>query len=174
MYGWCSAIWENRQNFGDKERLLLVCLEIGFRRLDAREPYIGTFLTHTEHHKGLADVVFESQKSEAIADLLRAWTAGGHSFGSAHLLLSDYAGHLIDLDSLIPFSSRLRRLIVRSIEVIGYRAFEDVGVERFIQLLDHLNVTVEDMDDKDEWALLLLDAIRSSRGAQYLPHRIGS
>ena len=170
VYGWCSAIWENRQNFGDKESFLLVCLEIGFRRLDANGPSIGVFLTHTEHHKGLADVVFESQKSKAIADLLRAWTAGGHSFGSAHLLLSDCAKHLIGLHSLVPFSSRLRRLVIRSVEVIGYQPFEGVGVERFIQLLDLLCVTVDDMDNKDEWALLLLDVIRSSRGARYLSH----
>ena len=170
VYGWCSAIWENCRNFGDRERLLLVCLEIGFCRLDAKGPYIGNFLTHTKHHKGLADVVSKSRKSEAIADLLHAWTAGGQSYGSALLPLSDCAGHIIGLDSLIPFSSRMRRLVIRSVEVIGYQGFEEVEVERFIQLLDHLHVTVEDMGDKDEWVLLLLDVIRSSRGAQYLPH----
>ena len=167
VYQWCSAIWENRQNLEGWERLLLVCLEIGFRRLDARQPYIGTVLAHTEHHQGLVDIVFRSQESEAIADLLRAWTAGGHSFGSA---LSACAGHLVSLCNLIPFSSRLRRLIIRSVEIVGYQAFEEVGVERFIQLLDDLRVTVKDMDDKDEWVLLLLDIIRSSRGAQCSPH----
>jgi hypothetical protein len=33
-------------------------------------------ITHTEHHRGLVDVVFKSQKSEVIADLLHAWTTG--------------------------------------------------------------------------------------------------
>lgn len=169
-YEWCSTILENRQNLGGWERLLLVCLEIGFRRLDAGKPYIGTVLTHTEHHQGLADVVFKNQKSEAIADLLRAWTAGGHSFGSAHLPLSACAEHLVGLRNLIPSSQRLRRLIIRSVEIVGYQAFEEVGVESFIELLDDLRVTVKDMDDKDEWVLLLLDIIRSSNGAQCLPH----
>ena len=54
--------------------------------------------------------------------------------------------------------------------MIGYQAFERVGAERFTQLLDHLRVAVEDMDDKDEGVLLLLDVVRSSRETQRSPH----
>jgi len=34
VYEWCSIICENHQSLEDWESLLLVCLEIGFRRLD--------------------------------------------------------------------------------------------------------------------------------------------
>ena len=35
-------------------------------------------------------------------------------------------------------------------------------MERFIELLNHLHVTVEDMDDESEWAALLLDTIEQT------------
>ena len=84
VYEWCSAIYENREKFEDWEGLLLVCLELGFRHLDPSDPYIGIRLTHTEHHRALVDLVFKSQKSEAIADLLRAWTTTQSSHFTYH------------------------------------------------------------------------------------------
>jgi len=57
---------------------------------------------------------------------------------------------------------------VRSIEIIGYKGFEGVGVEKFVELLNHLHVTAEDMDDEHCWATLLLDTIQSSEGTQHL------
>ena len=158
-YEWCSMICKNR-NLKDWESLLLVSLEIGFRHLDPRDVYIETDseLTHTEHHRELVDVVFRSEESEAIEDLLCAWTAGGPSNPPAHKLLSICASHLVGLHNLVPFS-RLRRLVIRSVGVIGYKGFEGVGVERFIDLLEHLRVTVEDINDQPEWAELLLDTL---------------
>jgi len=84
-------------------------------------------------------------------------------------LLSSCARHL-GLHNLVPFSSRLRRLVIRSVELIGYWGFEGVGMERFVELLNHLHVTAEDMDDEHCWATLLLDTIQSSEGAQHLSH----
>ena len=91
-YEWCSVICENHQCLQDRERLLLVCLEIGFRHLDFRRRSIEVILTHTERHQGLVDVVFKSRESEVIADLLHAWTAKGGTRGSARVLLSFCAG----------------------------------------------------------------------------------
>jgi hypothetical protein len=108
--------------------------------------YIEAVLTHTEHHRGLVDVVFQSQESEVIADLLHAWTTESMSHDPAYTLLGFCAEHLVGLHDLVPFSPRLRRLVIRSVELIGYKGFEGVGVERFIGLLNHLHVTVEDMD----------------------------
>ena len=164
-YGWCSVIWENRQSCGDWETLLLLSLEIGFRHLDPQCWWVTYELTHTEHHQALADVVFGSKKSEAIADLLYAWTA---SFKRASTLLGIYAGHLISLQNHIPRSPRLRRLVIRSVEHIGYKGFEDVGTERFVDLLNCLHVCVVDMDYKSNWVPLLLGTIKSSGGARHL------
>ena len=157
-YEWCSVICENRESLEDWESLLLACLEIGFRHLDFQCLYIGAEITHTEHHRGLlVDVVFEGQESEVIADLLQAWTAGSGSY--EYGLIGSGAGHLVGLHKVVPFSPRLRRLIIRSVEIIGWKGFEGVGVEKFIELLNHLHVTVEDMDDQFAWATLLVDTI---------------
>ena len=171
-YEWCSLICENRESLEDWQSpsLDLVCLEIGFRHLDSRRHSIEATIAHTEHHRGLVDVVFKSQQSEVIADLLRAWTAEGKHHEPAHTLLGLCAGHLVGLHNLVPFSPRLRQLIIRSVELIGYKGFEGVGVERFVELLNDLRVTAEDVDDVIGWARLLLDTIQSPEGTQYLSH----
>ena len=167
-YKWCSMICENRESFEDWGRLVLVCLEIGFRHLDSTPWYIGFHLTHTEHHRALVDVVFESRESEVIVDLLHAWTTGCIYSEHPDELLSSCAGHLVGLHHLVPFSLRLRRLVIRSVEHIGYKGFEGVGVERFIELLNHLHVTVKDMDSGARWADILLETFQTPKGAQRL------
>ena len=173
-YEWCSVIYENRHCLQDWEGLLLLCLEVGFRHLDPQSrSMVGTWVTgttHTEHHRGLIDVVFKSQESEAIADLLHVWSAKYAFRESARTLLGSCAGHLVSLHSLMPFSPRLRRLVIRSIEVLGYEGFEKTGVEMFIGLLNHLHVTAEDTDLNFPWASLLLDTIQSSGGTEHLSH----
>jgi len=167
-YDWCSKIYENRQRLRDWEGLLLDSLEIGFRHLDFQRRYVRTVLTHTEHHLEMADVVFEGRKTEAIADLLHAWTTS--SITPAHTLLDTCAERLVCLHNLVPFSSRLRRLVIRSVELIGYKGFEGVGVERFTGLLNHLCVTIKDMDTWPRWGRLLLGILQTSDGAQNLSH----
>jgi len=168
-YEWCSVICENH-DLEYSGSFLLTTLELGFRHINPREDYIGAALTHTKHHQELANVVFRSQRSEAIADLLYAWTTRSHSRAPAHMLLGTYAEHLVGLHDLAPFSPRLRRLVVRSVELIGYEGFERVGVKRFIELLNNLHVTVEDMDSKTNWANLLMNTFQSLEGAQHLSH----
>ena len=169
-YEWCSAICESHQNLWDWESLVLACLEIGFRHLDVQDSY-SIDLTHTEHQE-LANVVLKSQNSEAIADFFHALAIPDTLLEPAHPLLGFYIEHLVSLQNLVPSSSssRLRRLIIRSIEFIGYEGFEGAGVERFVQLLNHLRVTVEDMDFKSNWAGLLLKTLRSSEAVQHLSY----
>ena len=163
----CSMICENPQDLRNWKDHLLLSLEIGFRHLDPRDWWVeDLYLTHTEHHRGLADVVFESKDSEAISDLLHAWTMVNPSLRLTRKLLKICAGHLVDLPSLVPFSSRLRLLIIRSLGLIGYEGFEEVGVEKCIRLLDHLHIDVEDVHRADEWTTLLLDIIQSPEGAR--------
>ena len=168
-YEWCSVICENNKSLEDWESHLLVCLEIGFRHLDFQHHFIEATITHTKYHRGLVDVVFESQESEVIADLLHAWTTSSRS-SDRTALLSLCAGHLIGLHNLVPFSPRLRWLVIRSVELIGYKGFEEVGVEMFAGLLNHLHVTAEDIDSSFHWASLLLGTIQSSGGTKHLSH----
>ena len=169
-YEWCSVICEN-QSFEDRESLLLDSLEIGFRHLDPLRRRIGDLhLIHTEHHRGLVDVVFKSNNNEVIADLLHAWTVASNHHKSAHTLLGICTGHLVDLHNLVPFSPRLRRLLIRSVEVIGYNGFEEVGVERFVELLNHLHVGVEEVEYRFKWVSLLLGTIQSPGGVDLSNH----
>ena len=168
-YDWCSVIFENRQSLRGWEDLLLLSLEIGFRRFDVRDQHSAN-LTHTEHHLRMVDAIFKSQNSEAIADLLHAWITGGSYEVPTHALLSLCTEHIMGLRDLIPSSPRLRGLVIRFIELMGYRGFEGVGAQRFIQMLDHLHATLEDMDWKSLWLQLLLEILQTSEGIQLLPH----
>ena len=168
-YEWCSAVYENREYLEGWENLLLVCLELGFRHLDAQlGPHTDITLTHTEHHRGLVDVVFKSQKGEAIADLLHAWTLKGRLPGLADALVGACPGHLVALHNLVPFSLRLRQLAIRFVEIAYCGRFKGAGVEKLVELLDHLHVTVEEMQDDYKWTLLLFNVIRSPGEAQLL------
>ena len=169
-YEWCSVIYGNRENLEDWEGLFLMCLEVGFRHLDPWQVVSVITLTHTEHHRALVDVVFESQKSEAIADLLHAWTLEYDFSGPGDTLVAIYTWLLIGLRELVPFSPRLRRFVVRFVEIAEYKEFKGAGVGKFIELLDHLRVTVKDTEVKVRWMSLLFDVIRSSEGAQHLSY----
>ena len=165
-YGWCSVICKNYSNLVDGKNLLFLSLEIGFRQLDPKHPQIPAELTHTKHHRRMADIVFKSGDEEVIADLLHAWTSrsGSHKPPSS---LNACARHIVGLQ---PSSPRLRRLVIRAVGLIGYQRFTQVGVERFLELLNRLSADIEDMDGDESWATFLLDAIQSSDGIQHLPY----
>jgi len=105
-----------------------------------------------------------------IADFLHAWTTCNPPHKLEDELLESCARHLVGLHNPGPFSLRLRRLLMRSVQYIGHRGFEGVGVENFTGLLNHLHVTAGDIDMGCEfhWAKLLLDAFQTPEGAQHL------
>lgn len=168
-YEWCSVVDKHYHSLVDGKYLLLLSLEIGFRHLDPESRGIEAELIHTDHHQQMVDIVFKSGNSEAIADLLHAWTSSSN-FHEPHASLNTCASYLIDLRNLQPFSSRLRRFTIHSVRLIGYQAFEQVGTKVFIGLLNVLHIGVKDVDRKVRWARFLLDIIQSSEGIQYLPH----
>ena len=168
-YEWCSAIFENREKFEDWESPLLNCLELGFRHLDTLESYTDIAITHTEHHRGLVDVVFKSQKSEVIADFLHAWTTGDSLPDQAGEMVGVCTGHLVDLHNLVPFSPRLQRYVLRFVRIVGYKGFEGVGVGKLVELLNHLQVG--EIFEDSAWISLLMDLIRSSEGTQRLSYQ---
>jgi len=169
VYEWCSVICENRQSCEYWEQLVLCSLEIGFRHL-TQYRWISVTLTHTEHHRELVDVVFKSEDNEAIADLLQAWTAKDilDDNDPLYTLLGTCVDHLVGLQNVVPFTPRLRQLVIRSVELIGYEGFKEGGAERFIGLLDHLHVGVDDVHGCYKWISILLDVIQSPEGARRL------
>jgi len=165
-YDWCSVIYDNRHSLKDWEGLLLTSLEIGFRHLDPQDQVTVPTLAHTEHHLEIVDIVFKSQSNDAIADLLHSWSIGY----SLQIPRDTCAERLVCLHNLVPFSSRLRRLVIRSVELVGYEGFEGVGMERLIELLNHLHVAVEDMVQSRLWARFFAGILRTSEGTQLLSH----
>ena len=169
-YGWCAVIWENRQSYKDWKTLLFLSLEVGFRCPDPRKRGYYLDLTHTEHHRELADAVFKSGRSEAIADFLFAMNTY-RPFSKSAIRSFDVCKHLIvDLQNNLatPFSTRLRQLVMRSIVLIGYKGFEEVGIEKFIRLLNRLCFGVEEMDVPQGWRSILLETIQSPEGPRNL------
>ena len=171
-YECCSAIYENREHLEDWGNLLLVCLELGFRHLDAQRQGSRTDirLTHTEHHRGLVDVVFKSQEGEAIADLLHAWTTDHDLPDQAGEMVGICTGNLAALHNLGPFSPRLRRAAIRFVEKARYKRLEGARVEKLIELLEHLQVTVKEMAYERNWVLLLSSVVLSPEGTRRLSH----
>lgn len=168
-YEWCSVVCKHYHSLVDGKDLLLLSLKIGFRHLDSECRGIEAGLIHTDHHQQMVDIVFKNGSGEAIADLLHAWTSSSH-FHEPHESLNLCASYLINLHNLCPFSLRLRKFIIHSVRLIGYQPFEQVGIEEFVGLLSDLDIGIEDMDRKVQWAKLLLDIVQSSEGIQHLPH----
>jgi len=164
-YGWCSIICENYSTLQGAKDLLLLSLETGFRSIGPKDSWIEAELIHTEHHQKLANIVFSSGDGEAIADLLCAWTSWG-DLHEPHPQLKVCAEYLTGLHHIHPFSSRLRSYIIYAIRLIGYQQFEKV--EGFIGLLNDLQVCLKDLENRLEWAKLLLDVIQSSEKIQHL------
>ena len=147
----------------------LLSLEIGFRHFDPKTLQIEAELIYGEHNQELAIIVFKSKDGEAIADLLHAWTSESSSH-APYSSLKVCAEHLIGLHNLQPFSPRLQHHIITTVELIGYQPFEQVGLGRFIELLNILDVQVEDIRSSYKWAKLLLDVIQSPAQIQHLSH----
>jgi hypothetical protein len=170
-YKWCSVICKNYSALADGKELLILSLEIGFHHLNPQEKLLK--LVHTPNHQKMAEVIFESGNDEAIANLLHAWTSQSLFDQSCSFLTEcgSYVAGLHILHILQPFSLRLRRLIIRSIELIGYQGFGGVGIKDFAGFLDSLQVGEEDMDDRIEWMNLFIDIIQSPGGSQQLSLR---
>ena len=166
-YAWCSVICKNYSTLADGGDLLFLSLKIGFRHLNPQQKLVK--LVHTQHHQKMAEIVFESDDQEAIADLLHAWTSQS-LFNQPHPLLTVCAKYFVTPHYLEPFPSRLRRLAIRCIELIGYKGFQEVGVEEFVGLLNDLHVGYKDMDSGVEWMEIFLDIIQTSGEIQQLSY----
>lgn len=169
-YGWCAAILQDRQTCQSWEWFLLHSLKFGFRHTpSSSRNFRGVNLTHTEHHRELVRIVFNSNDDEAIADLLHAFTIPRKPT-AFEAPLDLCTGHILNLHErvMVPFSPRLRRYVLRSIESLGHRGFMEVDVERFVTLLNNLHANIEDVQIPEMWAPVLLEVMETSEAAQYL------
>ena len=169
-YGWCSMVCESHSSLWNRKDLLLLALEIGFRHINPQSDWVWAELTHMESHQKMVEIVFQSGESEAIADLLYAWTSRGESH-EPHSSLKICAQYIVGLSHLQPFSPRLHLVIIRSIVLLEYQGFEQVGVERLIGLLDGLDICIQDMSRYYQLGQLLLDIIQSPEGIQHVSHQ---
>ena len=167
-YEWCSVICEKYQDLDEGETLLFLSLQIGFRHQDPEREWVESGLGHTRHHESMVDIVFGSQQDEIIADFLHAWTSEGN-YHEPHTSLILCAKHLVDLPNTYS-SPRLRRLVVRSVGLIGHQGIEEVGAESFVGLLNRLRVCVDDVDPRSAWMDLLLGVIGSPEGKDHLSY----
>ena len=169
-YEWCFVICKEYPSLRDGEELLFLSLEIGFRGLDLRYPWKDVKPVQGRHHQHMADIVFNSGSDEVIADLLQAWIT--HSFSQrSPKLLRPWTKHLICLDHATSTSQRLRRLVIQSVERLGFHPFKQAGVEVFTTLLDRLGVGVDDLPDansRNGWLGLLLGVVQSPDGRRFL------
>ena len=156
--------------YGDRERLLLLSLDIGFRHLEpgTRQWDAETHcIPHTELHQELVGIIFRSNKSEGIADLLCAFTA---SYPLVPTFLSTFSQHVVELrnNNATRFSPRLRQHAIYYVELVGCDGLWEVGTEIFVAFLNFLHVGVEDVKASPQWALLLLETMRSPEASQHL------
>ena len=171
-YGWAAVIWENHQGCDDWESLLFLSLEVGFRCFDPLgRRYIGG-LIHTEVHRELTETVFRSNKSEAIADLLCALTVRDN-YEPAVRTFGTCVRHIVNLHNsmagmAMSFSPRLRQLVMKSITLIGFEGFKEVGAESSIGLLNHLHIDAEEKDVSRGWSSMLLRIVLSPGGHRHL------
>ena len=169
VYELCSLVCKNYSALKYQKSTLLLSLEIGFRHLNPKAKQIEAELIHTEHHQKLAEVVFDEGDSEAIADLLCAWTShsGSHQ---PYPSLQKCVKHLIGLHHSYQSSARLRQCVIVTIGHIGYELFEQAGVVGLAGFLNNLQICEDDMGYRREWLETLLDTIQCSAEPQYLSY----
>ena len=170
-YEWCALIWKNRGSCKTWEDLLFLTLKVAFRPIHPEKCFFVPGLAHTQHHRELADAIFKSDRQEAIADLL----CGLLVFTDEQItvkLTNVCMPYIADLHKNVtmPFSPRLRGLVLCSVQLIDREGVGEGGAGKFVGLLNHLRVGVRDMGQPwdERWTWILAQIIRSTEGVQYL------
>ena len=163
-------IWENRQDYEDWEALLLLSLEVGFRRLDPPRWWDSIDSTLSEYPQELIDTVLKSNDSEAVTDLIHASYLVDRS---RRLALRICANYIVDLTrgASEPFSPKLRRIFSHCVESGDLVALAEVGEERFVELLNRLHIGIGDitpLHPYNQWVMTLLAITQSPEGARRL------
>ena len=164
-YRWCVMVWKKRD---DQEALITygwgwrtnirLCLEFGFRHIRFLWP---PPLTDAEHHRGLFEMDFGPDDSEAVTDL--AW---------ASLMIDPFGevGFSVCANFILKLHGRaippnLRKMFIFFVESTECRTLEHVGKRRCVELLNPLQIGIQDRgglcSDKS-WAVVLLGIVQST------------
>ena len=127
--------------------LLSITLEIRFRHVTPSHHQSALHLDHTINHEWVFETTFSSDDDEVIADALCVWIVDSDSTapGSCACYLSKH------VESGAPFSHGLQRVCIRAIECIWPNKLK-VSLLDTICWLNHLNIDVDDMVEKESWA----------------------
>ena len=166
-YTWCSVICEKCQDLKYGKDLLFLSLEIGFRGLDFKSYHENIVLVHTDHHKCMVDIIFNSGDGEIIGDFLCACNA----FHSSLIMRNLCAKYLIRLQHLASISPRLRLLIIHSVVFTEIQQLKQIGLEEFSMLLDHLNIRLDDLISPAARLKFFIHVIQSPEGRRTLHQR---
>ena len=86
--------------------------------------------------------------------------------------LSICANYILDHRSgaTEPFPQELQEIFILCVQSAGFAALEKVGKERFVELLNHLNIGIKDLRLREygTWIAILLEIIRSTEEARHL------
>ena len=170
-YEWCTTICEEIEDDGQCARLLYRALRVGFRHLPPDFVRFGIGYVHVGRRR-MVDLVFKCDDSETVADALCAWTSP-EDHDQRFALLEPCVEHLVKLgDAGEEVPTRLRRVVIRAVGLIGLRGFERVGMEAFVGLLNRLEVEIDDVGNAiGGWASLVLGVIGSEVGKGLLSLR---
>ena len=132
-------------------------------------------LTDAELPQGIIDTVLEINNTGAIIDLACALSIANYSADGLRIC----ADHILDLrdEATKPFHPHLRWIFVITVRRRGFKTLEDVGKERFVKMLNHLHIDINDVwfpGNRQAWSAILLEIIQSVGGAQHLAISTGN
>ena len=140
-------------------RFLFIILEVGFRLVTPGRGQPAFHLDHTPYYDSVFWKTYFSNDDEVVADGVCAWILDKRSMPA-----SSCVRYLtMRANNAMPFSPRLRQMCIHLIERMWHR---NLGVSELetIRLLNHLDVGVGEMEDKDGWGKLLAEVVHSPAG----------
>ena len=145
-------------------KMLPMVLRIGFRLVVPGHNLQALRLDHTPYHNLVFKHAFSSDDDEVVADGVCAWIAD-----TCNMPDGSCVHHLAQrMEKDTPFSPRLQQMGIRLIECTWRSELRVSGLET-ICLLNHLNVSMDDIEDSYTWAEFLMDVICSPLGLGGLP-----
>ena len=143
--------------------LLFKTLKIGFRLAWPGRGLSVIRLDHTSHHGPVFNVAFSSDDDEVIADAVCAWVTDIYRTPAGSL-----ARHFADrVERTTPFSPRLRQMGIHAIRRIWSNELSVAAFET-VRLLNRLEADAGEVEEKANWAKLLVGVIRSPLGFESL------
>lgn len=163
---WSTTTCKKIKNDDNCTRLIVLALQIGFRRSNPDFIRFVVNFDETDHQR-MVGLVFGREDHETVADALCAWI----SVEDNVQLLRPCVEPLVKLALLdAEFPPRLNRAIIHAVNLVDF--VKEVEVKQLTRFLVRLKVGIDDiMDARDHWTSLILKLIASEEGREYLELR---